>query len=88
MKVKELIEMLEGYDEDMEVGFEHPSHDYWRSVLFTKVDNAEEGYAKYSAYHQQLAIATEDECQEALELQDVEEDFPQDKRVERVLILS
>jgi hypothetical protein len=88
MKVKQLMEILSGFDEDMEVGFEHPSHDYWRSVLITEVDNVEEGYANYSEYHRQLAVPTEDEINEALECQDTEEDFPKDKRVHKMVIIK
>jgi hypothetical protein len=94
MTVKELIEMLSGYDEDMEVGFQHPSHDYWRSVLITEVDGVEEGYAKYSEYHQQLCVATEEEIEEAeylANLDDPDEEgppIPESKRVKRVLVLS
>ena len=88
MTVKELIEALQGFDESMEVGFEHPSHDYWRSVLITKVEDLEEGYAQYSAYHYQLAVPTEDQIEEALEMQDEDPDFPKDKRVYPILILK
>lgn len=89
MKVKELIMALEGFDEDLEVGFEHPSHDYWRSVLITTVDDLEEGYAKYSDYHQQLGVATEDEVEEAEYLdENLDESAPESKRVKRMLILK
>jgi hypothetical protein len=88
MTVNELIEALQGFDEDLEVGFEHPSHDYWRSVLITKVEDMEEGYAQYSAYHSQLGVATEDQIEEALAMQDEDPDFPEDKRVTRMLILK
>jgi len=88
MNVGELIEALKGFDKNLEVGFEHPSHDYWRSVLITKVENLEEGYAQYSAYHSQLAVASEDQVEEALEMQDEDPDFPKDKRVEMMLILK
>jgi len=93
MKVKQLIEMLEGFDEDLEVGFEYPSRDYWNSVLIGEVYGAEEGYAKYSAYHQQLGVATEDEIEEAeylanLDDPDEEGDIPEDKQITRMVILK
>ena len=36
MKVKELIRLLENYDEEMEVVVLHPSHNYWKNY---HVDN-------------------------------------------------
>jgi len=89
MTVKELMEMLSGFDEDMEVGFSHPSHDYWRTTLISMVDNVEEGYAKYSDYHSQLAVATEEDVEEFEYLQDnPDEEAPKGKEVKRVLVLS
>ena len=89
MTVKELMKTLEGLDEDLEVGFEHPSHDYWRSMLIGEVDNVEEGYAKYSEYHQQLGVATEEEVEEAEYLEDnSDESAPAHKRVKKMLILK
>lgn len=87
MTVGEMILELEQYDKDMEVGYEYPSHDYWRSVLIGTVDHVEEGYSKWSTYHQTLSVPTEDELTEALDTQDDDPDFPEDKRVERILIL-
>jgi hypothetical protein len=88
VKVKHLIAKLEQFDEDLEVGFEYPSHDYWRTVLVGEVDNVEEGYAQYSNYHQRLGVPSEEDINEALELQDVDPDFPKDKRVEKMVILK
>jgi hypothetical protein len=89
MTVKELIMALEGFDEDLEVGFAFPSRDYWRSVLFDKVDDLEEGYVKYSDYHSQLAMASEDEIEEAEYLEaNPDESLPESKRVTRVLVLK
>lgn len=87
MKVSELIEALLNEDPDKEVGFEHPSHDYWRSVLITEVSDITEGFAQYSEYHRQLAVPTDREVREALDCQDVEDDFPKDKRVTKMVIL-
>ena len=89
MTVKELMKTLEGFDEDMEVGFKHPSHDYWRTQLISTVDDVEEGYAKYSEYHSQLAVATEEDVEEFEYLQDnPDEEAPKGKEVKRVLVLS
>lgn len=87
MRVKELMELLSEFPKDMKVGFEHPSHDYWKSVLITEVRDAERGYAHYSEYHRQLAVPSDRELEEALEMQDMDKDFPDVKRVKEMLIL-
>ncbi len=90
MTVEELINELKQFDGDMEVGFEHPSHDYWRNMLISGVDNVEEGYAKYSDYHSQLAVASEEEVEEFeyLEENGEGEDVPKSKRVTRMVVLK
>jgi hypothetical protein len=90
MKVRELIEALEQFDQDLEVGFEHPSHDYWRSMLIGTVDLVEEGYAKYSDYHSQLGVASDDEIEEAEYFEaDPDESAPEkSKRVTKMVILK
>jgi len=89
MTVSELITQLEQFDGDVEVAFKHPSHDYWRTMLISTVDDIEEGYAKYSEYHSQLAVATEEEMDEFFYLQEnPDESAPKGKEVKRVLVLS
>lgn len=51
MKVKTLIELLKHHDPELEVGFEHPSHDYWKTVLIGIVEEVEEGQGIISEYH-------------------------------------
>ena len=57
MKVSELIERLENLDPDMEVMFEHPSHDHWRTVLASEVSQVSENTVRYAEYHRQHVLA-------------------------------
>ena len=57
MKVSELIERLENLDPDMEVMFEHPAHDYWRTVLASEVSQVSENTVRYAEYHRQYVLA-------------------------------
>ena len=57
MKVSELIERLENLDPEMEVMFEHPSHDHWRTVLASEVSQVSENMVKYAEYHRQYVLA-------------------------------
>ena len=57
MKVSELIERLENLDPDMEVMFEHPAHDHWRTVLASEVSQVSENTVRYAEYHRQHVIA-------------------------------
>ena len=57
MKVSELIERLKDFDDDMEVMFEHPSHDHWRTVLASEVSQVSENTVRYAEYHRQHVLA-------------------------------
>ena len=57
MKVSELIERLENLDPDMDVMFEHPSHDHWRTVLASDILRVEENTVRYAEYHRQHVLA-------------------------------
>jgi hypothetical protein len=57
MKVSELIEQLQNLDPDMEVMYEHPSHDHWRTVLASEVSRVEENTVRYAEYHRQHVLA-------------------------------
>ena len=61
MKVKDLIKLLGEHDPEAEVGFVHPSHDYWRTKLVSVVDEAVEGDAIISEYHRAWRLA--DDCE-------------------------
>ena len=51
MLVRDLIELLEGYDQDLEVHFSYNSGDHWRTQVAPKVDNVDMGIVTYSDYH-------------------------------------
>ena len=57
MKVSELIERLENLDPDMEVMFEHPSHDHWRTALASEISHVEENTVRYAEYHRQYILS-------------------------------
>ena len=57
MKVHELIERLKDFDDDMEVMFEHPAHDYWRTVLASDILRVQENTVRYAEYHRQHVLA-------------------------------
>ena len=60
MKVAELIEMLQGLDEDMEVHFQYNYGDHWRTQVAPKVDMVELGTVKYSDYHRMPKVVESD----------------------------
>ena len=60
MLVRDLIELLEGYDADMEVHFAYNYGDYWRSEVAPNVNNVREGVVEYSEYHRMDKVANED----------------------------
>ena len=65
MKVLELIERLRELDPEMEVMYEHPSHDHWRTVLTSDVSQVEENTVRYAEYHRQYVLAEdEDDCED------------------------
>jgi hypothetical protein len=51
MLVRDLIELLEGYDADLEVHFQYNYGDHWRTQVAPSVDSVEMGVVKYSDYH-------------------------------------
>ena len=51
MKVSELIELLQGMDQNDQVHLAHSSGDYWRTVLAPSLDEVFSGYVQYSDYH-------------------------------------
>ena len=51
MKVKELMEILEEYDPEMEVHITYGYGDYWNSQVAPKAQYVEEGKIEYSEYH-------------------------------------
>jgi hypothetical protein len=60
MLVRDLIELLEGYEADMEVHFAYNYGDHWRTEVAPNVSNVREGVVEYSEYHRMDKIASED----------------------------
>ena len=60
MLVRDLIELLEGYDADMEVHFAYGYGDHWRTQVAPKVSQVFEGVVQFSEYHRMDKLASED----------------------------
>jgi hypothetical protein len=61
MLVRDLIELLEGYDADMEVHFAYNYGDHWRTEVAPRVDDVREGAVVYSDYHRMDKIVENDD---------------------------
>ncbi len=64
MLVRDLIELLEGYDADMEVHFAYGYGDHWRTEVAPTVDRVKEGLVKYSDYHRMDKLMDENDMYE------------------------
>ena len=63
MQVKELIEILGRYDQDVEVHFSYNYGDHWRTEVAPAICQVSDGVVEYSDYHQMDKLVTdEDEC--------------------------
>jgi hypothetical protein len=60
MLVRDLIELLQEMDADMEVHFAYNYGDHWRTEVAPKVGRVDEGVVEYSEYHRMDRIAKED----------------------------
>jgi len=60
MLVRDLIELLEGYDADMEVHFQYNYGDHWRTQVAPSVDSVELGVVQYSDYHRMPKVVEQD----------------------------
>jgi len=84
MLVKELIEMLEGLNQDAEVHFAYNYGDHWRTEVAPKVDRVDKGAVVYSDYHRMDKIAEYDDESEF----DDEGREIVDETLRRVVVLS
>jgi hypothetical protein len=65
MNVAELKKYLEEFDDDSEVVFSHPSHDYWKTTMASSICTLKMGIVEYSDYHRQNVLKdTEEEFEE------------------------
>ncbi len=62
--VKELIEVLKQYPDELPVVFSYPSGDYWHTELAGQVQAVDEGQVAHSEYHRKLQVIDCEECQE------------------------
>jgi hypothetical protein len=63
MQVKELIEILGRYDQDVEVHFSYNYGDHWRTEVAPAICQVSDGVVEYSDYHRMDKLVTdEDEC--------------------------
>lgn len=60
MLVRDLIELLEGYDADLEVHFQYNYGDHWRTQVAPSVDRVDMGVVKYSDYHRMHKVVETD----------------------------
>ena len=60
MLVKELIEQLEGMNQDAEVHFAYNYGDHWRTEVAPRVDRVDEGAVVYSEYHRMDKMLDDD----------------------------
>ncbi len=60
MLVRDLIELLEGYDQDLEVHFQYNYGDHWRTQVAPSVDSVDMGVVKYSEYHRMPKVVEVD----------------------------
>ena len=84
MLVKELIEMLEGLNQDAEVHFAYNYGDHWRTEVAPKIDRVDEGAVVYSDYHRMDKIA---EYDDEVEFDDEGREIV-DETLRRVVVLS
>jgi len=61
MLVRDLIELLEGYDADMEVHFQYNYGDHWRTQVAPTVDSVMTGRVVHSAYHNMDKVVDEED---------------------------
>jgi hypothetical protein len=80
MKVSELIELLQNFDEDAEVHMAYGSGDHWRTTLAPKVTQVFNGAVQMSDYHQGDRLIHDE---------DVEDDNDeQEYKVRRVVVIE
>ena len=84
MLVRDLIELLESYDADMEVHFAYNYGDHWRTEVAPRVGSVDEGVVEFSDYHRMDKLVTIEEDY------DIYDEVTNETRTEvrRVVVLS
>jgi len=67
MLVRDLIELLEGYEADMEVHFAYDYGDRTHSQVAPRVSRVDEGVVEYSEYHRMDKLVTVEEDYDVLD---------------------
>ena len=84
MQVKDLIEMLQGMDQEADVHFAYNYGDHWRTEVAPKVGRVDEGAVAYSEYHRMDKIVDNSDS-------DFDEETGEeivDETLRRVVVLS
>ena len=61
MTVRELINELEFYPDDMEVEFAYNYGDYWNTIVCREIKDIDKGFVEYSSYHRMDKLVEEDD---------------------------
>lgn len=73
MTVRELINELEFYDDNMEVEFAYNYGDYWNTTVCKTIKDIDTGYVEYSSYHRMDKLVDEDDDEEETDTADKKE---------------
>lgn len=65
MKVKDLINQLKNYSEDLEVKFCYDYGDYWHTEVAKNITDVSDGHSVYSDYHRTDKVAKNGEDDES-----------------------
>ena len=77
MTVRELINELEFYPDDMEVEFAYNYGDYWGTIVCKEIKDVDKSFVEYSDYHRMDKLVEEDD-----------EDEEESEKKREVLILQ
>ena len=61
MKVKELIDMLEDFDGEMDVQFAYNYGDHWRTMVSSGIQDVIGGVVEYSDYHRMNKLVEDED---------------------------
>ena len=81
MKVKDLIEILQEYDPEMEVHTSYGYGDYWNTQVAPKVQYIEEGEVVWSEYHRMTKVVEMGDG-------DMDDEDPDKETLQRVLLIG